>query len=355
MFLHLFFFLIILTIAGDYNQFTTISEDGQILIWDLRFGEKDPKKNSEYALTVAWKAMFGLQLFRPEGGGKMGGSQICFQKGQKNSIFAGSSDEGELFLIDFSVKTNEESTKSDMVTKIWQYERSYRPTVALDRSPFFEDIIMTVHDFHFSIWKTEIDVPIFSSCLLKNAQFTCGAFSVYRPGIIIVGRNDGWIDIWDFLDQSHKSTLQFNVVTFGISFIRFHDAMHNILAVGDDNGTLHILELPYTLWKKIGSEEQTMREYWDREVDRVEYFNKRFEIRDQMVALEKENREKELAKKEKEKEKEGEKKEDDEETIEKEYQKFCEEYMKTNIEKTGEKDPKKKDDKDFNAKKLVRP
>lgn len=45
----------------------------------------------------------------------------------------------------------------------------------------------------------------------------------------MIGRNDGWIDIWDFLDQSHKWTLQYNVVTFGISYIRFHEAMQNII------------------------------------------------------------------------------------------------------------------------------
>jgi len=345
--------------AGDSNQFATISEDGQILIWDIRFGDKDPRKNTtESGLSIPWRGMHGIQLFRPEGGGKMGGSHICFQRGQKSTAFAGSSDEGELFLVDLSLKAEDSSSQSAMVTKIWQYERSYRPTVALDRSPFFEDIILTVHDFHFSIWKNDIDVPIFSSCLLKNAQFTCGAFSLYRPGIIIVGRNDGGIDIWDFLDQSHRSTLQYNVVTFGISFIRFHDAMHAFLGVGDDNGTLHILELPYTLWKKIGNEEQTMKEFWDREVARVEYFKKRFEIRDEMAIAEKEAKEKDLAKKEKEKEKEGEKKEDDDETLEKEYQKFCEEYMRTNIEKTGEKEKKKeekKGDKDFNNKKGFKP
>ena len=316
------------------------------MIWDIRFGEKDPRKNSEQAFSIAWRALYGIQLFRPEGGGKMGGSQICFQKAQKTPTITGTSDEGELFMIDLGTKVSEESSKSEIVSKIWQFERSYRPTASLDRSPFFEDIILTVHDFHFSIWKIEISVPIFSSCLLKNAQFTCGAFSLYRPGIIILGRNDGFIDIWDFLDQSHKSTLQYNVVTFGVSFIRFHEAMHAFLAVGDDNGTLHILELPYTLWKKIGNEEQTMKEFWEREVARVEYFEKRWEIRDEVTIQEKENREKEIVKKEKEKEKEGEKKEDDDDSLEKEYQRFCEEYMKNNIEKGGEKEKKKEEKKD---------
>lgn len=33
--------------TGDYNQFLTISEDGQVLLWDIRFGDKDPRKNPD--------------------------------------------------------------------------------------------------------------------------------------------------------------------------------------------------------------------------------------------------------------------------------------------------------------------
>jgi len=31
-------------------------------------------------------------------------------------------------------------------------------------------------------------------------MITCGGFSPFRPGVIIIGRNDGWIDIWDLMD-----------------------------------------------------------------------------------------------------------------------------------------------------------
>jgi len=37
--------------------------------------------------------------------------------------------------------------------------------------------------------------------------------------------------------------------------------------------------LPNTLWKKIGPEEKTIQDFWDREVQRVKYFEERFEIR----------------------------------------------------------------------------
>jgi hypothetical protein len=70
----------------------------------------------------------------------------------------------------------------------------------LDVSPFFDDIILTIHDFNFSIWKENIDIPLFSSLIVKGAMITCGAFSPFRPGVVIIGRTDGKLDIWDFID-----------------------------------------------------------------------------------------------------------------------------------------------------------
>lgn len=45
-----------------------------------------------------------------------------------------------------------------MVQKIWKNERNFRPCVGLDVSPFFDDIILTLYDFHFCIWKADVDV-----------------------------------------------------------------------------------------------------------------------------------------------------------------------------------------------------
>jgi dynein intermediate chain 3, axonemal len=81
----------------------------------------------------------------------------------------------------------------------------------LERSPFFEDLLMTVHDFNFCIWKTNLDnfeEPIFRSAnTINQAHNTYGAFSPSRPGVIFISKTDGNIDIWDFLDQSNKPSL----------------------------------------------------------------------------------------------------------------------------------------------------
>ena len=61
--------------------------------------------------------------------------------------------------------------------------------------------------------------------------------------------------------------------------MRFHENNANILAVGSQEGSLHILELPFTLTRKIGDEDKTMSEFWNREIESVQYFNTRFEKR----------------------------------------------------------------------------
>ena len=48
---------------------------------------------------------------------------------------------------------------------------------------------------------------------------------------------------------------------------------------------MHAKPLPSNLVKKLGSEDATMTEFFSREVKRVEYFSKRFEIRDEEEKL----------------------------------------------------------------------
>lgn len=43
-----------------------------------------------------------------------------------------------------------------------------RATVGLDRSPFMDDIVLTLHDYHFVIWRIDVNEPIFESAMLKN-------------------------------------------------------------------------------------------------------------------------------------------------------------------------------------------
>jgi len=75
--------------------------------------------------------------------------------------------------------------------------------VSVLQSPHFPDICMTVGDWTFSLWKEGCDEPLFtSSC--ADAYLTCAAWSPSRPGVIIMGKSNGVLDIWILIDQIHK-------------------------------------------------------------------------------------------------------------------------------------------------------
>jgi len=206
---------------------------------------------------------------------------VLLQPKQTSSTFYAASDEGDLVLVDWSVKpppgaggNAEEAAKfAEYVKKIYDCERNYRPIVALERSPFFEDLILTVHDFHFCIWKTSMDdfnLPIFRSANTFGSHNTCGAFSPTRPGVIFITKTDG-IDVWDFIDQSNKPSLTLNFATSAITYFKFqyfkHEDRKQYMAYGDEaDGTLFLYEIPHNLKTPLDKEYESIEEFWQREI-----------------------------------------------------------------------------------------
>jgi hypothetical protein len=138
-----------------------------------------------------------------------------------------------LVSIDWSVKPaagGDDGPKfAEYVKFTYESEKEYRPALALERSTFFPNLILTVHNFHFAIWKVDLEdynSPIFRSVSsINTAHNTCGAFSPTRPSVVFITKTDG-IDVWDFLDQSNKPSLTLNFATSVITYMRFQHFKH---------------------------------------------------------------------------------------------------------------------------------
>ncbi|NXD82038.1 WDR63 protein, partial [Halcyon senegalensis] len=119
----------------------------------------------------------------------------------------------------------------------------------LQRSPFFKDIILSIGGQHFAIWKEGVtNGPILqSSC--STGRNTAGHWSLTRPGVFFIGRDDGNIDIWDLLKKTYEPAHLQNISNSMISFISpwIASPMQHFLAVSDDLGVLHVLEICQTL------------------------------------------------------------------------------------------------------------
>lgn len=70
----------------------------------------------------------------------------------------------------------------------------YGPVIAIQRSPFFEDTLLTVGDWTFKIWKEGHSMPIFSSGC-ADQYLSAGCWSPTRPGVIYTAKEDGNLEV----------------------------------------------------------------------------------------------------------------------------------------------------------------
>jgi WD40 repeat protein len=144
----------------------TCGEDGQVLIWDVRTVTKEARKEAA-GKEIFWEPFFKIQLFRVDGTGDMGLTRLLFRPEQEDTIFYASTDEGDIIQVDWSVKppggdqkrgpgSKKEEVAPEYIIEYRGSERNFRPVLEFARSPFFDDLLLTVHDFHFAIWKTTL-------------------------------------------------------------------------------------------------------------------------------------------------------------------------------------------------------
>lgn len=90
------------------------------------------------------------------------------------------------------------------------------------------------------------------------------------------------MDVWDLLDKTHEPTLTQSVSPAPITTIfpfQISQKQH-LLAVGDNAGTLHILEIPWSLRQPTPNEVSGISNYFDREVKRRSFVVMRWDFRE---------------------------------------------------------------------------
>merc|ERR1719316_2022061 len=88
------------------------------------------------------------------------------------------------------------------------------------------------------------------------------------------------IDIWDLLDRSHEPSMTVAVTAAEVTSMEFtSSANRQLLAVGDDQGTVHVMEVPRNLRRAANNEKHFAGNFFAREEKRVEYVQRRIEQR----------------------------------------------------------------------------
>mmetsp|Transcript_17406 Transcript_17406/g.18148 ORF Transcript_17406/g.18148 Transcript_17406/m.18148 type:complete len:887 (+) Transcript_17406:60-2720(+) len=289
---------------GNCYQFITVAGDGQILVWDIRYEqigndelrhigrakhvpfEKTSTKDGG-AYKLLWTPIFRAHLKRMEGVGELSICRAAYctnpsQPTQLKSQVLLSTEEGDILSADLSGKKLDNSNKEDEDEDgndsndfvRWMALDHSRPAVSLQISPFFSNIILSVGDWKFHIWKIGEDQPLFTSPM-SSSHMTAGAWSPTRPAVLIVACADGSLMAWDFTDSSYRPSVEMKATHTKITSMEFLSSNINsrqqLLAVGDESGTLHIFEIPRNITRSVHREEAIMSKFLDRELKRLNY------------------------------------------------------------------------------------
>ncbi|XP_006740857.1 WD repeat-containing protein 63 [Leptonychotes weddellii] len=192
-------------------------------------------------------------------------------------------EEGGVIYTDWKMERDPETGRLMTKKPVSLYTIHDGSVHTVQRSPFYKDIILTIGGWNVAIWKEGVMTgPLLqSSCAPK--RYTAGHWSLTRPGVFYIGREDGYIDIWDLLEKTHEPALSQNICITMITYIKpwTFSAKQQFIAIADYYGTLHILEIPWTLSHPSTNEVSSMNHYFEREVKHLEYVEERKKIREQ--------------------------------------------------------------------------
>ncbi|XP_033478374.2 dynein axonemal intermediate chain 3 [Epinephelus lanceolatus] len=151
----------------------------------------------------------------------------------------------------------------------------------VQRSPFFKDIILTTGSWDFAIWKEGfMDGPIVLSPRCEQ-ECTVGCWSLSRPAVFFIGREDGSIEVWNLLEKTSEPLQVITHVTNAkITCIKPWTASpkQHFLAVTDDLGMVRVLEILKSLYIPSRSETLNMKKYFELEEDRLKHFLEKEEL-----------------------------------------------------------------------------
>merc|ERR1719398_647234 len=255
---------------GPMKYFVTTSSDGQVLVWDFLAaleGLEEP--------DFQWRPVHRAQLQRQDSSTEMVLCHLIYngmrtdEKGVLTATnFWASTEEGELIFGDWAARS-EDDRKPEYTKRMYNTSKTYRPMVALERSPFFPEILLGVTDWAFYLWKDGLKTHFFQSPSPQN-YFTAGAWSPTRPSVLYLGRIDGALEIWDFSDQSHRHSLLHLCTSVAISNLQFLPSESEKERVGyflERNGTLQQMRDEMERQAQMGGTEEVNKEAEDAKCD----------------------------------------------------------------------------------------
>ncbi|KAL8583506.1 hypothetical protein ACOMHN_056316 [Nucella lapillus] len=323
--------------SGQCVQIMTCATDNCVLFWDTRAAKgmqpKDDDKglknpmgvpNTFRHLDLAWKPMLKMHLSKSEPGGdhapikfsmqerqgdrsalskmtdtgekdmtstmtgaftssltKPGSGKERTLQGVQTSLYIGTED-GEVVYGDWMPQKDQDTGKLQTPKPTYYHTLHDGPVTSLQRSPFLKEVVLSIGGWTWAIWKEGVSSGPILHAAAAQVRLSTGFWSPTRPSVFYIAKQDGSVDVWDLLDKTHEPSLTQSVSPAPITNIYPFQVTQKqqLLAVGDNSGTLHILEIPWSLRQPTSGEINGVTNYIEREVKRRAFVMSRWNLRE---------------------------------------------------------------------------
>ncbi len=232
------------------QQCASVSTDGQMLWWDTRrLGEPTDS----------------LQLDIGNGT-VLGGSSLEYNTEAGPTKYLVGTEQGVVI----SVNLRNKKTNNGLFVYDQGAGKHHGPIYSIQRNPTHTKFFMTIGDWTARVWMEDLRTPIMTT-KYHPSYLTSGCWSPTRPGVFFVTRMDGVVDIWDYFYRQNEVAYSHKVGDAGLSSIAVHNTAAGggrLVAVGDVNGTVSLLEVCDSLAAPQSNEKTAIVGMFEREFKR---------------------------------------------------------------------------------------
>jgi len=148
--------------------------------------------------------------------------------------------------------------------------KHHGPIYSIQRNPTHNKFFLTVGDWTARIWTEDLKTPIVTT-KYHTSYLTGGCWSPTRTGVFYVTRMDGVVDVWDFYHRQNEVAYSHKVGDTALSTISVQGNLQGggkLVAVGDVNGTVSLLEVCDSLAIQQSNEKSSLNNMFERETKR---------------------------------------------------------------------------------------
>ncbi|KAL3792673.1 hypothetical protein HJC23_009401, partial [Cyclotella cryptica] len=243
------------------HQCVSLSTDGTMLWWDTR---KLDEPIDSLILDADGKG----------GGMRLGGSSMEYSTEAGPTKFLIGTEQG----IVMSVNLRNKKTNNGITIFDTGAGKHHGPIRTIQRNPTHNKYFVTVGDWSARIWSEDMKTPIITTPY-QSSVMTSGCWSPTRAGLFYITRSDGVLDIWDIGHSQNEVAYSHKVSDTSLSSISIEGNSQGggkLVAVGDANGIVSLLEVCDSLAQPQPNEKSSVNAIFERESKR----EKNLEVRE---------------------------------------------------------------------------